>query len=214
MSYAKLTTSGGGDRRILDNIQYAFLANYAWSVVIDPEQRSLLRQFIVQDFFSMEEQIKLWQAANLQGEIAKAEKIMENGTQYTVMVTDFVRNSAFRRLILYAYDNRCSMCGLRITTPSGQSPIDAAHLIPWSETHDDSPTNGMALCKLHHWALDADMISPTPDLRWAVSPLLDPRRDSEHELTRFEGAPILLPREERYYPRSEAISWRRKMLFR
>ena len=29
--------------------------------------------------------------------------------------------------------------------------VDAAHLIPWSESQNDHPTNGLALCKNHHW---------------------------------------------------------------
>lgn len=212
--YAALTTSGGGNRRIVDNIQYAFFAAYAWSVVVSSEHRSLLRQSIIGSFFPTEEQVRLWQVANSQSEIGECEKIMERGAQYTILVSDFVRNSAFRRLILRAYENRCSVCGLRIITPGGQSPVDAAHLIPWSATHDDSPSNGMALCKLHHWALDAGLIAPTLSLEWAVSPVLDPQHDSERELTRFDKSPILLPADERHYPRKEAIVWRRKMLSR
>ena len=119
-----------------------------------------------------------------------------------------MRNAAFRRVVLRGYDYQCAVCGLRIVLPDIPPPIDAAHLVPWSESRDDSPNNGMALCKLHHWALDANLISPTPDLRWRVSRLLDARRNSERELARFDGLPVLLPMEERFYPRPDAIKWR------
>jgi putative restriction endonuclease len=211
-AYASLTTSGGGNKRILDNIQYAFFGDDAWAVIADPEQRSRLRHFIVETFFSPEEQTRLWQVISSQDTIAQYEKIMERGADYTAVIDDAARSAAFGRLIRRIYDYQCAMCGLRIITPDGSSPIDAAHLIPWSETHDDSPTNGMALCKLHHWALDANLIAPTINLRWAVSPLLDPRRNSECELTRFHKSPILLPRQKEYYPRGEAILWRYKSL--
>jgi len=211
-AYARLTTSGGGDKRILDNVDYAFFSDEAWAVIIDQNQRSVLRHFIVETFFSPEEQIRLWQVINSQSTIARYEKLMDQGPDYSAANDDNVRSAAFSRLIRHIYDYQCAVCGLRIITPNGLSPIDAAHLIPWSETHDDSPTNGIALCKLHHWALDANLIAPTKNLRWAVSPLLDPRRNSERELTRFDRSPILLPRKKEYYPREDAIMWRYNLL--
>jgi len=35
----------------------------------------------------------------------------------------------------------------------------ATHLIPFSESRNDHPTNGLALCKNHHWAMDRVMPS-------------------------------------------------------
>ena len=46
------------------------------------------------------------------------------------------------QIIQAAY--RCAACGLRFLYDE-ITIIDAAHLIPFSETHDDSPQNGMAL---------------------------------------------------------------------
>jgi len=45
-AYAKLKTSGGGTKRITDNIEYAYLSPYAYSVISDPDARSQLRSFI------------------------------------------------------------------------------------------------------------------------------------------------------------------------
>ncbi|WP_346189974.1 HNH endonuclease [Rubritalea halochordaticola] len=41
-------------------------------------------------------------------------------------------------------------CGLRIRLPGGHTVVDAAHIIPFSESQDDHPRNGIALCKNHH----------------------------------------------------------------
>lgn len=100
------------------------------------------------------------------------------------------------------------MCGLRITAPDGSTPIDAAHLIPWCETHDSSVGNGVALCKLHHWALDSNLVAPDRKFKWVVSSRLDRRRDSERELTRFHRVALLLPRDETQRPQPDAIQWR------
>lgn len=44
--YAKLTTSGGGMKRITENIEYAYLSDDAFSVIADSLARSMLRRFI------------------------------------------------------------------------------------------------------------------------------------------------------------------------
>ena len=33
--------------------------------------------------------------------------------------------------------------------------VGAAHRVPFAETHDDDPRNGIALAPTFHWALDA-----------------------------------------------------------
>lgn len=207
--YSGLQTSGGGSKRILDNIQYAYLDKNAFAVFSDPNRRQELRQFILEAFFTPDEQEALRTVLEAQGDISAYESALQGQAPLPEQeVEPGVRSTAFRRVVLRGYDYQCAVCGLRIVLPDIRSPIDAAHLVPWSESRDDSPNNGMALCKLHHWALDANLISPTLGLCWRVSRLLDPRRNSEHELTRFDDLPILLPREEKLYPRSDAIEWR------
>jgi len=69
------------------------------------------------------------------------------------------RDQGFRRAIVTIYDHRCSLCGIRMLTPDGHTVVDAAHIVPWCESHDDRPTNGMALCKLCHWSFDEGLMS-------------------------------------------------------
>ena len=45
-AYAKLTTSGGGKKRILDNIDYAYFSDEAWNVFSDAASRGHLRVFL------------------------------------------------------------------------------------------------------------------------------------------------------------------------
>jgi predicted restriction endonuclease len=135
------------------------------------------------------------------------------------------RRTAFRRLILDIYDHQCAACGLRIKLPAGNdvSFIDAAHLVPFAESHNDHPTNGLALCKNHHWAMDRDLIAPCPDLsrhsaatpdhRWKVAKVIDPRRSNgEKELHALDGKSLLLPQDQAFHPDSEGLSWRLERL--
>lgn len=124
---------------------------------------------------------------------------------------EFGRSNAFRRTILEIYDHQCAACGLRIRLPSGNdvSFIDAAHLIPFAESCNDHPTNGLALCKNHHWTMDRDIIAPGPDLRWHTSALIDPRRSNgEKELSELAGKSVLLPKDPAFHPNEAGLKWR------
>jgi putative restriction endonuclease len=92
------------------------------------------------------------------------------------------------------YDHQCAACGLRINIPGVQDGtfVDAAHLIPFAETGNDHPTNGMALCKNHHWAMDRFLIAPGIDGRWRTSPRLIAHRSAgEKALADLRGQVVL-----------------------
>lgn len=120
------------------------------------------------------------------------------------------RSSAFRRLVRDAYDSQCAACGLRIKLPDADLTfIDGAHLIPFSESYNDHPTNGIALCKNHHWAMDRWLIAPSPEGNRLVSPRLDARRSNgEKELCELLGKPLPPPHDEAYRPDPRSLSWR------
>jgi 5-methylcytosine-specific restriction endonuclease McrA len=73
------------------------------------------------------------------------------------------RDPAFTENVRDAYDERCAVCGERRVTPDGSPEVEAAHIYPKSEGGVDEVQNGVALCKLHHWAFDAGWISFTDD---------------------------------------------------
>ena len=121
------------------------------------------------------------------------------------------RSSGFRRKILELYDCQCAACGLRIRLPQTDDMtfVDAAHLIPFTSSFNDHPTNGIALCKNHHWAMDRFLIAPTPDLSWMVSAHLDERRsDGEKSLLALKGKRVLPPSETAFAPHRDALQWR------
>jgi putative restriction endonuclease len=67
---------------------------------------------------------------------------------------------AFRQRVLRAYRETCALCRLR-----HRELLDAAHILP--DTHprgEPVVPNGLALCKLHHSAFDANIIGVRPDL--------------------------------------------------
>jgi putative restriction endonuclease len=120
------------------------------------------------------------------------------------------RSAAFRRQVLEIYDYQCCACGLRIWIPDRDLTfVDAAHVIPFSESRNDHPTNGIALCKNHHWAMDQGLIAPDPERVWRVSNEIDARRSKgEEELGRLGGQRMLLPVEPAYAPNAQGLYWR------
>lgn len=65
----------------------------------------------------------------------------------------------FRAMVMRAYEARCAVCAL------GHSPLlDAAHIVPDREEGGVAAVrNGLALCKIHHAALDARILGVRPD---------------------------------------------------
>jgi putative restriction endonuclease len=125
------------------------------------------------------------------------------------------RNPAFRRKILEIYDCKCAACGLRIKLPevNDLTFVDAAHLIPFEVEANDNPTNGIALCKNHHWAMDRFLIAPCPAEGgtgvWRASRVLKGRRSrGEEELLALDGMPVLPPAEEAFNPDRRSLEWR------
>ena len=70
----------------------------------------------------------------------------------------------FRALVLDAYDRRCAVSGER-TIPV----LDAAHIVPFSESERHELSNGIALRSDIHRLFDKGYVSIRPDHRFVVS---------------------------------------------
>ncbi|MCE0732705.1 HNH endonuclease [Halomonas sp. G15] len=118
------------------------------------------------------------------------------------------RSAAFRSLVLEAYDYRCAASRLRYITPDYRYLVEAAHLVPFAESQDDRPSNGVALTPNLHWAMDNHLIAPGPDHRWHVSPTVDALVPDSRWLCELDEQPLVLPRDPRWQPDREALAWR------
>ena len=120
------------------------------------------------------------------------------------------RSAAFRKIVIEIYGYRCAACGLELGT--GSLPlglVEAAHLVPFSESRNDHPTNGMALCKNHHWAMDSHLIAPSTDGVWHRSRRLIPHRSrGEQELAELDGRQVIPPVEQAFRPARQGLEWR------
>lgn len=193
--------------RVADmNQVFARFQNGFEFLVATPENRQLMRETLITRYFPQ----------TLREELMPKKVIEKIPTSRAAEgVPEYGRSPAFRRTILEVYDHQCAACGLRIRLANGNdvSFIDAAHLIPFSESYNDHPTNGLALCKNHHWAMDRNIIAPGPDLHWHISRLIDPRRSNgEKELYELAGKSVLLPKDPAFHPDPQGLVWRTEKL--
>jgi putative restriction endonuclease len=121
----------------------------------------------------------------------------------------FIRGSLFKREIPKIYNNTCSITGLRIDAIVTVSMIDACHIVPFSEGYDDTVTNGLALCPNLHRAFDRGLISIDENYRVITSSTFSEPASSTHSLRQFEGQPIRLPDNKKFFPALENLALHR-----
>lgn len=195
---------------IEDNIEYAYLDDELFQLLQDPRAIDHLSATLAETWFQrgLDE---LGRVVDIQSQVSNYERRLRHlgaSVNDEAKPPAFVRNPAFRRVVTEMYDYRCAATGLRLVLPNGSAMVEAAHIIPFGESGDDDPRNGLALTPDMHWAIDQFLIAPDPDFRWQVNPRLDDRIRDHQPFTCLEGKPLILPKEARMYPRQDALEWR------
>jgi putative restriction endonuclease len=108
------------------------------------------------------------------------------------------RDAAFTQEVRDAYDEQCAICGSVRESPDGNTEVEAAHIYPKHKGGSDDVRNGIALCKLHHWAFDTGWFSLSDEHEILVKDA--PERNGYHEFKQFEGDQIRLPGEDEAHP--------------
>lgn len=125
----------------------------------------------------------------------------------------FIRGNIFKREIPKIYNNTCCISGMKIDATINISMVDACHIIPFSESYNDTITNGIALCPNLHRAFDRGLISIDSDYRVVVSNTFK-ERDSNSSIHLFMGKEIRLPVMKDYFPSKENLGWHRINVFK
>lgn len=106
----------------------------------------------------------------------------------------------FRAQVLRAYEEQCAVCRLR----HHAELLDAAHILADGHPlgHAVVP-NGLAMCKIHHAAFDANIIGIRPDLTVAVARNVLAEIDGpmlRYGLQEMAGVRLHIPRSARLHP--------------
>lgn len=132
------------------------------------------------------------------------------------------RDPSFRRAVITAYERRCAICDFDIRLDDSLLGIEAAHIRWVAYDGPDEVRNGLALCVLHHRALDRGAIglapdpgrSGAPDYRLIVSRELSGSSAAFHQLVDFRGRRLHRPQSGADAPRPEFVDWHRREVFR
>jgi putative restriction endonuclease len=119
------------------------------------------------------------------------------------------RDSAFTQLVREAYDGQCAICGSERKSPDGKPEVEAAHIYPKRKGGSDDVRNGIALCKLHHWAFDTGWFSLSDEHEILVKDA--PERNGYHEFKQLEGDQIRLPDEDEAHPHPMFLEEHRRL---
>jgi putative restriction endonuclease len=91
--------------------------------------------------------------------------------------------------------------------------VDAAHIVPFAVSQDDGIGNGLALCKIHHWAFDTGLISIDDDFCLLVSTSFEERGNNAFLLRELHSQKILLPKQKPFFPSLANIQKHREIKF-
>jgi putative restriction endonuclease len=209
--------------QLRDTILGAQLDDDLYTLLCVEESRDLLRAVLIETYFAPEMQPALVEqgAINVEAflysqallEHARTQKVRERAVD-EARYRPTARDQGFRHAVITAYDHRCALCGIRMLTPDGHTAVDAAHIVPWSVSHNDDPRNGMALCRLCHWTFDEGLVGVSPQYVVITSTQLAAAHNVPGHLVTLDGRGILGPFEQYLWPDLDALSWHHRHVFR
>ena len=133
-----------------------------------------------------------------------------------------LRRRGFRQAVIEAYNCKCAFCGIKISSPDSMSwEVEAAHIVPHCFKGKDDIWNGLALCRLHHWAFDVGWFTLENDFTIQVSQKAnvlpsDYGRMVGHDIFSIHSNmtdKILLPLNNGAFPHPDALAWHRENIF-
>jgi putative restriction endonuclease len=125
-----------------------------------------------------------------------------------------VRDQGFRKAIVKLYEHRCALCGIRMLTPEGHTIVEAAHIVPWNESGDDRPQNGLALCRLCHWSFDEGLMGVGQDYEVLISSAVRQDNNFPGHMETLSGRGIFRPRSVSRWPGQDSLAVHRQKIFR
>jgi len=126
----------------------------------------------------------------------------------------YVRSGLFKRLVPQVYEQTCAISGMQLGSTFGHTFVDACHIVPFSVSHDDRVTNGLALCPNIHRAFDRGLIAIDDDYTVLLSSHIREKSEHAYSLNKFERAKMSLPLHRSAWPDVDLLRWHRKEIFR
>ena len=206
-------------REITENILGAELDAVLFAEMQAPSGRQALRNALL-SYFDENLQCRLARQMQLNRKIYDYSQFLMNeahglqAAETMVPLDEITRDQGFRRAVVTAYAHRCSFCGVRMLTATGHTAVDAAHIMSWAESHNDDVRNGLALCKLCHWAFDELLVSVSCRFTVLTSPQLDGNDNIPGPVGQLKDRHLLLPTDTVLFPAEQYLCEHRQRFIR
>jgi len=186
----------------------------------NPQTRERLRKTLIETYFAPEVRPELLEqgfvnleAFHYRQSLIELRETAEDFNKRVLQSDKKVRDQGFRKAIVFLYEHRCALCGIRMLTPEGHTVVEAAHIIPWNESQDDRPTNGLCLCRLCHWSFDEGLMSVGERYEVLVSKRVRLDTNNPGHMLTLSDRPIFKPLETKLWPAQENLEIHRHRTF-
>jgi putative restriction endonuclease len=213
------------EAKLKELIEYGKFDDELWELLQDSNARIFLTNVLVDTFFTEnnnELDDILWKIdQDIDDSISLISGVKLSKVKYRY-TKSLVRDRLFSKSVIYVYEHRCAVCKLMMKTNNlrFRSIVDAAHIKPFAEFNNNQLSNGISLCKNHHWAFDNGCfgIEKVSDEKYLVITSHNFQEESSNKdedmrtipLTKYHGKEILLPIKKEYRPDKSAIDWHRE----
>ena len=127
------------------------------------------------------------------------------------------RDPAFRDQVLREYERRCAVCGFDIRIQDELLGLEAAHIKWHAAGGPDIVQNGLALCVIHHKALDRGALGLELDHRGfkvLISSEVHGQSGALQWLRDFHDQPLRPPQNNESHPGPQFVTWHTREVFR
>ena len=207
-----------------ESISYALIDKDLFFYLSNPAYREEFRNLLMQEYFP-NENIKLYASTYYLDEVAE-QILKESAVQYKRTIKRleetetkdnfeeeiYIRNGVFKSKVPETYNYTCAISGMRVRHNNSFTLIDGCHIQPFADFHDDTITNGIALCPNLHRAFDKGLITISNDHHVIVSNLFT-EDDSDYSIKQFHNKKLLLPNAVIHHPRKDVLEWHRDSVF-
>jgi putative restriction endonuclease len=209
-----LTTSSNSIRsfsHLKQVVNFASLDDDLYQLLLQPHNREVLKQTLLGTYFALHHHIS--NENKLVSQIIQ-QILHEPPAVYKTKASSFdeeevfIRSGVFKKEIPKIYNYTCCISGMRIIAADIQM-IDACHIVPFSESHDDTITNGISLCPNLHRAFDRGLLSVDEQYRVILKPFAETDNNS-YAIQQFEGKEIMLPQNREYMPSQQNLEQHRR----
>lgn len=204
-----------------ENYLGAKITKGIFTLLTNENSRRILRKTLIQTHFSPELNPILIDVALINhGASLYSKQLMGGGSSPRLKtgrgkkINSRIGYLGFRKAILELYDHRCSICGIKLLSPEGDTIVDAVHIIPHKISKNDHPGNGIALCGTCKWAFEKGFIGINNKYKVTVSTAVRLKGNLPAHLLILPDRAISKPKLKSLWPEKKNLRWHENHLLR